>query len=469
MTDTPNQASENPTLSQDQTSSAIEAVTVPAHSKTDTKLDAQTEAEIEAAMADLDAAGAAEAPKAPGSIRGPREVRGGREHRTGSVVSVGTTDVFVEFGPKELGVVDIQQFKESKPNPGDQLEVVVQRYDAGESLYICVLPGAVQKADWEMLQVGQVVEARVTGTNKGGLELEVANHRAFMPASQVDLQHIPDLGVFVGEKMTCTIQKLDRRGAGNIVCSRREILVKERESAMESLKEALKVGDTMEGTVRKIMDFGAFVDLGGVDGLIHINDLSHERVNHGAKNVERFLSEGQKVTVQIMKLDWDTNRISLGMKQLQADPFSAVKDEVVEGAEITGKVTKIMEFGAFVEVAPGVEGLVHISELDWKRVNAVSDVLQEGEVVQVKVLKIDPNDKKISLSIKQLKERPQQSGGGGRGRGGGRGGDAPVVKEETPELRRLREQAKRKGADKSKGGGLGDAGGMGMGLGDLKL
>ncbi len=453
----------------------------------ETKLDAQTEAEIEAAMSEMSelvggGAGAGAGGgggKSSGKIRGPREVKGGREHRTGTVVSVGATDVFVEFGPKELGVVDVTQFKEDKPSAGDQLEVVVQRYDAGESLYICVLPGSVQKADWEMLQVGQVVEARVSGTNKGGLELEVASHRAFMPASQVDLNHIADLGVYVGEKITCTIQKIDRRGAGNIICSRREILMKEREGAMATLKESLKVGDTLEGTVRKIMDFGAFVDLGGVDGLIHINDLAHERINHGAKNIERFVSEGQKVSVQILKLDWDENRIGLGMKQLQADPFSAVASEVVEGAEITGKVTKIMDFGAFVEVAPGVEGLVHISELDWKRVGAVGDVVQEGEVVQVKVLSVNAEDHKISLSVKQLKDRPQQEGGGGGGGGrggkggrGGRGGREEAVVKETPELRAMLNQSKKTtnatGASK-KGGGLGDGGGMGMGLGDLKL
>jgi len=450
-----------------------ESVVIPVSSTdNETKLDAQTEAEIEAAMADLSKLGGADMPKAPGKIRGPREVKGGREHRTGKIVSVGATDVFIEFGPKELGVVDVTQFKEEKPNAGDQLEVVVQRFDAGESLYICVLPGSVQKADWEMLQVGQIVEARVSGTNKGGLELEVASHRAFMPASQVDLNHIADLGVYVGERITCTIQKIDRRGAGNIICSRREILMKEREGAMATLKESLKVGDTLEGTVRKIMDFGAFVDLGGVDGLIHINDLAHERINHGAKNIERFVQEGQKVSVQILKLDWEENRIGLGVKQLQADPFTAVASEIVEGAEATGTVTKIMDFGAFVQVAPGVEGLVHISELDWKRVNTVSDVVQEGEVVQVKVLSVNAEDHKISLSIKQLKDRPQQEGGGGggRGRGGGRGGrDEAVVKEETPELRRMREKAKRNPVAQKKGGGLGSSGGMGMGLGDLKL
>jgi len=444
----------------------------------DQAIDAETAAEIEAAMNDLGEAGAADpSPKSKG-IRGPRVVQGGREHRTGTVVSVGASDVFVEFGPKEIGVVEVTQWKDGPgggpgggkelPKVGDPLEVVVQRFDATESIYMCVLPGAVQKAAWEMLEAGQTVEARVTGTNKGGLELEVAGHRAFMPASQVDVQRVPDLSVFVGEKMACDVQKIDRRGGGNIVLSRRDVLDRERAKAAESLREALKEGEEVDGTVRKIMDFGAFVDLGGVDGLVHLNDLSHDRVNHGAKNVARHVSEGQKVRVQILKLDWEQNRISLGLKQLAADPFSAAADEVVEGAELSGKVTKLADFGAFVEVAPGVEGLVHISELDWKRVGQVSDVLQEGEVVQVKVLKVDPGDRKVSLSIKQLKDRPEQPRGRGGGRGGGRG-EQPVQKEETPEMRRLREKAKHQGKGGSSSGGLGDAGGMGMGLGDLKL
>ncbi len=446
-------------------------------------LDAETLAEIEAAMDDLSEAGAAAPKKA---IRGPREVRGGREHRTGTVVSVGS-DVFVEFGPKELGVVEMTQWKEDqeKPKVGDKLEVVVQRYNATESLFICLLPGAVQKADWEMLEIGQLVEARVTGVNKGGLELEVANHRAFMPASQVDINRIPDLNIFVGEKLTCQIQKLDKRGGGNIVLSRRDILQAERAKAAESLKSALKEGDTIEGTVRKIMDFGAFVDLGGVDGLIHLNDLTHDRVNHGAKSVAKFVSEGQKVSVQVLKIDWDNNRISLGMKQLQADPFAAAKDEIVEGATLTGKITNITEFGAFVEIAPGVEGLVHISEIDFKRINKVEDAVQKGEIVQVRVLKIDPDSRKISLSIKQTKERPADqagprdgAGGGGKGRGrGGKGGDrddrdpAEILKE-TPQLRRMREQAKQRekqDAARKSGGGLGQTGSLGLGLGDLKL
>jgi len=447
-------------------------------------LTAEMDAEIEAAMADLESSGAmnpapSRAAARKPAIRGPRVVEGGREHRSGTVVSVGATDVFLEFGPKELGVVEITQWKdgEEKPKVGSQLEVVVQKYEPNESIYVCVLPGAVQKADWELLEPGQVVEARCTGTNKGGLEMEVAGHRAFMPASQVDVDRVPDLSVYIGEKLTCQVQKVDRRGKGDIVLSRREVLAEERSKAAAKLRDALHEGDTIEGVVRKIMDFGAFVDLGGVDGLVHISDLSHDRVNHGAKNIARHVSEGQKVKVQILKLDWDANRISLGMKQLHADPFAAAASEVVEGAELTGKVTKILEFGAFVEVAPGIEGLVHISELDWKRVGKVEDVVQANEVVQVKVLKVDPESRKVSLSLKALKDRPEappRAGGGGRGRGGRGERDDRSPEEilkETPQLRRMREQAaaREKQQGKKKGGGLGESGGLGLGLGDLKL
>ncbi|MEL6328228.1 MAG: S1 RNA-binding domain-containing protein [Planctomycetota bacterium] len=449
-------------------------------------LSAEVNAEIEAAMAemgaDMDAAmgGAQASPKpAKAKLRGPRVVQGGREHRSGTVVSVGPNDVFVEFGPKELGVLERPQFKEGTdkavdlPNVGDQLEVVVQRFDANEGILLCVLPGTVQKADWELLEPGQNVEARVSGTNKGGLELEVAGHRAFMPASQVDVNRIPDLSIFVGEKLECRVQRIDRSGRGNIVLSRRELVKEERAKAAEKLREALNEGDTVEGTVRKIMPFGAFIDLGGVDGLVHISDLSHDRVGMGEKAVAKYVSEGQKVRVQILSIDWDANRIGLGMKQLEADPFEAAAAEVAEGATLTGKVTKILDFGCFVEVAPGVEGLVHISEIDYRRINKVEDAVQAGEVVQVKVLKIDPASRKVSLSIKATKEAPAQQGGGrGRGRGRGERDDRSPdeILKETPQLRRLREQAQKKARDdKSGGGGLGDAGGLGIGLGDLKL
>ena len=431
---------------------ATEEQATPAAAPTGDALSAEINAEIEAAMSDLDAEAGGGSRK---PIRGPRVVQAGREHRTGVVISVGPSDIFVEFGPKELGVVERKNWKDDEdlPKVGEPLEVVVQKRDHNEGVYLCVRPGTVQKADWEMLQPGQTVEARVSGVNKGGLELDVAGHAAFMPAGQVSFDHIKDLSVFVGEKMNCRVQRVDRRGKGNIVLSRREVLAEERKAQAEKLKETLAEGQVIEGTVRKIMPFGVFVDLGGVDGLVHVSDLTHDRVGHGEKAIERFVKEGQHVRVQILKLDWDAGRIGLGMKQLEADPFAAAAETIVEGAEVTGKVTSIMDFGCFVEVAPGVEGLVHISELDWKRVAKVEDVVQIDEVISVKVLRVDQDGRKVSLSLKAMKEPPARTGGGGKGRGDRDGRSADEILKETPALRRLREKFKAQGGMKR--GGLG--------------
>lgn len=460
-----------------QTPDAAPTPETPAHAGSQ-PLSADLSAEIDAAMQQSLASGTHGRPKreeidaahkAMGDkprIKGPRVVEGGRERRPGVVVSVGPSDIFIEFGPKELGVIPRLQFTDADlPKTGETIEVVVERFEAAESLFICNKPGSVQKADWELLEPGQVVEARVTGVNKGGLELEVANHAAFMPASQVDTRRIDDLSVFVGEKLKCMVTRVDRTGRGNISLSRREIVAEERQAEFEKLKDSLKEGDVREGVVRKIMPFGAFVDIGGIDGLLHVSDLRHERTT----KVEDVVKEGEKVTVKILKLDWENKRHSLGLKQLTEDPWAAAIKDVVEGAVVTGKVTKLAEFGCFVEVAAGVEGLVHISELDWKRVDRVSDVIQPNKVVKVKVLKVEPGNHKISLSIKQAMERPPEQGAPRRGRG--RPGEEDTRKpeeilKETAAFRRLKEQSKQqhKGGLKS---GLGDA--LGMGLKDLKL
>lgn len=428
------------------------------------KLSDEVNAEIEAAMAELHATEEEARPRQ--AIRGPRVIEAGREHRAGIVVSVGPTDVFLEFGPKEIGIVPRAQFKEENlPGTGEEIEVVVDRYEASESLFVCSLPGTVTKADWEMLHPGQTVEARVASVNKGGLELEVAGHKAFMPASQVSFERIEDLSVYVGEKLTCRVQRVDRRGKGNIVLSRRDMLAEERKEKAAKIKETLKEGDVVEGTVRKIMPFGAFVDLGGVDGLVHLSDLAHSRVNQGEKNVAKFVNEGQNVRVQVLKLDWDSNRISLGIKQLQQDPFEEMFAGLAEGSEVDGTVTRCTEFGAFVELAPGVEGLIHISELAYKRVAKAEEIVQPGQAIKIKVVKLDRESRRIGLSLKQMTEPPKQSGGGRRGKGE-QGPSAEEILKVTPELRRLREKAKKEHKDK-KAGGLGD--GLGIGLGDLKL
>ncbi len=459
---------------------------------TPSSLSAETMAEIDAAMKEMEAHGAAEpAPVkagAPARLRGPRVVQAGREHRNGKVVSVGPTDIFIEFGPKELGILSRTQYPEDKDLPvvGTDLEVVVDKFESGDNVFICSRPGAVSKADWEKLDAGQVVEARVTGVVNGkdnkpaGLELEVANHRAFMPASQVSFDHIADLKVFVGEKMTCAVVRVERMGKGNIVLSRRDVLKGEREENAKKLRETLQEGQTVEGTVRKIMPFGAFVDLGGLDGLVHFSEISYDRSMFGEKHIAKHIQEGQRVNVRILKIDDEKKQIALSIKQVAGDPFAQQAAEIVEGAELQGKVTKILEFGAFVELAQGIDGLVHISEIDYKRINKVEDVLKQDEVVRVKVLKVDVANRKISLSIKALKPAPEMparaprgdgkpgeagkeggapAGGGNRGFGGGkpggfgggRGGfgkekiqgrSVEEITKETPALRRQREKFK---------------------------
>jgi len=450
--------------------------------------------------------------RAPGT-RGPRIVQAGRVHRAGTVVSVGPTDIFVEFGPKELGVVPRLQWPDDKDLPvaGQEIQLVVDKHEPAENLYICSRPGSVQKADWELLEPGQIVEARVSGvaTNKEGkqvgLELEVANHRAFMPAGQVSTDRVPDFSVFVGEKMKCMVTRVERFGKGNIVLSRREILDEERKARMDELRKTLVEGATVEGVVRRIVDFGAFVDIGGVDGLLHMSDITYDRIFPGAKNIEKYVKVNDRIRVQILKVDREdpaaaqgeqaqgeehgeggdqgggkkhdrprkSFRVSLGLKQVQGDPMS--QSVIAEGADVMVKITRIAEFGAFAEIAPGVEGLIHISEIDHKRINKVEDALKPNEVVQAKILKIDHANRRISLSVKALKALPEiqigeggggggdgQGGRGGPGRGGpggpgrggpgggrgGRGGERiqgrsiEEITKETPALRRAREKAR---------------------------
>lgn len=388
---------------------------------------------------------------AKAALKGPRVVQSGREMRSGTVVSVGPSDIFLEFGPKELGVLPRIQFTEGEELPavGSKIDVAIDRFEAAESLFVCSRPGAVVKSAWENLEVGQTVEGKVVGVNKGGLEIEVSGHRAFMPASQVSLDRIPDLSVMIGEKLTCQVAQLDKRGKGNLVLSRRDLLQQERAEKSKKLKDSLKEGDQLDGVVRKIMPFGAFVDIGGVDGLVHLSDLSYDRVGFGEQAVAKHLKEGQTVKVKILKLEWNDedprkSRISLGVKQLASDPFQSAAADIKEGAEVNGKITRLAEFGAFVELAPGVEGLVHVSEIAHKRINHPQDVLKQDEVVQVKVLKIDPGTRRISLSIKALTEAPAPKGG--KDRTPAR--SAEEIMKETPALRRLRAQAAMKAAKK---------------------
>ncbi|HRQ76718.1 MAG TPA: S1 RNA-binding domain-containing protein [Phycisphaerales bacterium] len=367
-----------------------------------TDLDARLEAEINAALGDMSLEDMLD------EADRPRQARGDRERKTGTIVSIHGDDVFVEFGPKSQGMCSLMQFPEP-PALGTRMEFNVDRFDKNEGLLILSRVGTVQKAEWESLEIGQVVEARCTGVNKGGLEMEVANHRAFMPAGQVDLRHIADLSVFIGEKMPCEVVEMDRQ-RGRIILSRRSAIEADRAQLREKLMKTLEVGQELSAVITSLQPYGAFADLGGVDGLIHISDISYERLKHPSE----ALKEGQQVTVRVMKIDRSQTppRIGLGLKQTMADPYQSGAATIREGDTVTGKVTKLMAFGAFVELAPGVEGLIHISELSHERVHSVSHVVKPDQVVTAKVLSIDSAKRRIALSLKQLKQEQMDKGEG---------------------------------------------------------
>jgi small subunit ribosomal protein S1 len=430
--------------------------------------DAELEREIEAALGGMSIEDL-EAASAPG--KGGQ--RGGRQVRQGTIIRVHSGDVFVEFGPRSQGVCPLAQFLASgdqqPPVVGSERGFVVERFDPFEGLSILSLEGAVQKADWGTLEVGQIVEARCTGMNKGGLEMEVAHHRAFMPAGMVDVRHVADISVFIGEKFPVQIVELNK-DKDRLVVSRKAVVAAERAEQREKLLAVLEVGQTRQATITSVQPYGAFADIGGVDGLIHVSDLSHERV----KSAGDVVKVGQVVTVKILKLDLTASpaKIGLGMKQLVADPGVQAMQSLESGGTVTGRVTKLMPFGAFIELAPGIEGLVHISEISHERIPTVDKALRVNEVVTCKVLSLDVAKKRISLSIKALIEppaRPEPQAAGGAG-GGGRkdkpeGGFSAAFgrnrnRDEVPAVSRQEDAALKRlratwGANKELKGGLG--------------
>lgn len=354
------------------------------------------------------------------TARGSVPVRGERQMRVGTVTRVREGEVFIEFDPKRHGVCPAGQF-EVEPKVGETFEFVEERFDPYEQLWVVSRRGATQKADWDNLAEGMVVEARCVGMNKGGLDMEVSHHKAFMPASQVDLRHIPDISIFLGEKFPVKILEI-RKEKGRMVVSRKACVLEERAKMRDKVLAEIEVGQTRQATITSVMQYGAFADLGGVDGLIHIGDLSYERVKDPAEVVK----VGDVVEVRVLRIDREASppKIALGRKQTLSDPGMGALAEIEAGGTVTGRVTKLMDFGAFVEIAPGVEGLIHVSEVAHERIPTPAQVLRVGEVLACKVLAVDMERKRISLSRKALLERPapQHQAQGGPGSAGGQGG-----------------------------------------------
>jgi len=321
--------------------------------------------------------------------------------RRGRIVSISKDDAFVDLGGKSQGIVSLTQF-EQEPAVGQEMDFVVDRYDEREGLLLLNRKGATAtNVSWENLEVGQIVEGTVSGMNKGGLELDVKNMRAFMPAGQVDIVFHKDISTFIGQRLQAEVTQFDRN-ARNLIVSRRNILEREREEAKQKLLEELAEGQTRRGTVRSVMDYGAFVDLGGVDGLLHVSEMSYRRGRHPSE----FVKVGDIVDVKIIKLDKPSAKMSLSLKQAMPDPWTGAESKYAVGTTVTGRVSRVENFGAFIEVEEGLEGLLPVSEMSWQRVRHPNDVVKVGDTIKLVVISIDPAQRRLTFSLKQAGPDP---------------------------------------------------------------
>ena len=358
------------------------------------QLDAGLQRELAEALGDmsiediLDAEAAGAAPQAKPLGQGVRR---------GTVIAVQGDDIFVDMGGPSEGLLPAEQFDdEPPPQVGEAIAVTIEGYDESNGLLVLSRKGAVRAATWETLEEGQVVEGRVTGHNAGGLEMDLKGIRAFMPISQIERFGVEDAAPYVGRRLRCTVIEIDR-GDQNVVLSRRELLEVEAAEQREKLFESLAEGQVVSGVVRSIMPYGAFVDIGGADGLLHVRDMSYSRVEDPGS----IVTEGQQVKVVVLNVDRDERKIALGLKQAMPDPWAGAEVQWPVNEIVTGRVTKLADFGAFVELAEGVEGLVHVSELAAGYVRSAAAIVQEGQTVRAKVLNVDEEARRISLSIKQ--------------------------------------------------------------------
>lgn len=321
---------------------------------------------------------------------------------TGTVVGVSDEEIFLEFGAKCQGVMERAQFgKKETVEVGRRVDIVVDRYDQESGLLNVYRVGAIQRANWNNLAVGMLVEGRVTGLIKGGLEMDLQGIRAFMPASQASTSPMKDLSVLLNEKIRCEVVELNRRSK-NVIVSRRKQIQKDEAEARERLRSELAVGQVRKGIVRNITDFGAFVDLGGLEGLVHIRDVSWSTI----EKVSDVLTTGQEVEVKVLKLDESRGRISLGFKHAKPDPWENVEERYPVGTQLKARVIRLADFGAFAEVEEGVEALIPISEMGWTHTRRSTDAASVGDMVDAVVIRTEAKKRRLALSMKQAQADP---------------------------------------------------------------
>ena len=329
---------------------------------------------------------------------------------SGKVVNIDTEFAIVDVGLKSEGRIPLREF--SMPgqapniNMGDNIEVFVERVEGRDGLTSLSREKARREEVWAELEKSHEKEEKVTGVIfnrvKGGFTVDLGGAVAFLPGSQVDIRPIKDIAPLMDVPQPFVILKMDR-ARGNIVVSRRAILEESRAEVRSEILENITEGAVLEGVVKNITDYGAFVDLGGVDGLLHVTDISWKRINHPSE----VLTVGQTIEVQVIRFNSETGRISLGMKQLESDPWDGFETKYTVGSKFTGRITNITDYGAFVELEGGIEGLVHVSEMSWTKKNVhPNKIVSKSEEVEVVVLDVDTEKRRISLGIKQAQENP---------------------------------------------------------------
>jgi len=324
----------------------------------------------------------------------------------GTVIEKRPNEVLVDIGYKSEGAININEFDEpSEVNVGDEVEVLLERLENDEGMVVLSKERAAQKQNWEkivaLFNEGGIVEGKVKSIVKGGLMVNIGVE-AFLPGSQVDIIAPKNLREFEGQTLECKIVMINEERK-NVVLSRREIIEAERAEKRAELLARIDKGSLVEGVVKNITEFGAFIDLDGMDGLLHITDMSWSRLNHPSE----MLTIGQEIEVMVLDIDREKERVSLGLKQKTENPWEKIAEKYPVGMQVGGKVTNLVPYGAFIELEPGIEGLVHVSELSWtKKIARPSDVLNNGQDVEAIVLGVSKEDQKVSLSIRQLEQNP---------------------------------------------------------------
>ena len=331
----------------------------------------------------------------------------------GTVTAIENDLAVIDVGLKSEGRVPLREFaapgQKADLKVGDEVEVYVDRVENANGEAMLSRDRARREAAWDKLELefsqGNRVEGVIFGRVKGGFTVDLSGAVAFLPGSQVDIRPVRDVQPLMDLPQPFQILKMDRK-RGNIVVSRRAVLEENRAEQRSGLIQSLAEGQVIDGVVKNITDYGAFVDLGGIDGLLHVTDLSYKRVNHPSE----MLNIGDTVKVQIIRINRDTQRISLGMKQLESDPWDGAGSKYPVGAKLSGRVTNITEYGAFVELEPGIEGLVHVSEMSWTKKNVhPGKIVSTSQEVDVVVLEVDQDKRRISLGLKQAHQNPWEA------------------------------------------------------------